>query len=498
MTVSAQKGNRPHVGSRRRSLWALAGLIVLPTGCALNRVGADEVTAAIERFEQQRADDADRYGRVPAKSDAPPAVPGGTQPEMPATLREFIVLALENNPAIRRAQELAYAKAARIPQVTALPDPMVRTKTLPEPVRTAEGDNFFILGVSQKFPVPEKLDRAGRIALEETHMALEQLQQTRLAVIADVKRAYAKLYAVDRGMDITTENRDLLRGLIDVARSGLAAGQRPQEDVLRSQVELSNLEAQLVELRQRRATAVAMLNRLMDRRMDTPIASPAEFDVRTVNAKLEELLEHAGESNPELQRIQRQIERDRQSVELARLGYWPDFTIGFEWMLLESREAFRPPPNPATGMRPTVPKLSEDASDNWAITLGFNIPIWREKIEGRIREARRKLNASQQQYNSVRNAVYFRVTDALERVRSQQELANIFQHTIIPQAQQTYEVSRAGYIAGGSDFLYVIDNWQKWLKFRIQYHRIIGELEKSVADLEQVLGMSIIEVGAAQ
>ncbi len=302
MTHCAQRGKRPHIGSRRLSVWTLAGLIVLPTGCTLNRVGADEVTAAIERFEQQRADDADRYGWVPAKADAPPAVQGTAQPETPATLREYIVLALENNPAIRRAQEMAHAKAARIPQVTALPDPMVRTKTLPEPVRTAEGDNFFILGVSQKFPVPEKLDRAGRIALEETHMALDQLQQTRLAVIADVKRAYAKLYAVDRSTDITTENRDLLRGLIDVARSGLAAGQRPQEDVLRSQVELSNLEAQLVELRQRRATAVAMLNRLMDRPTDTPIASPTEFDVRTVDAKLEELLDHAGESNPERRR----------------------------------------------------------------------------------------------------------------------------------------------------------------------------------------------------
>ncbi len=498
MTHSARRGHRPNGGSRPLSLWALAGLIVLPSGCALNRVGADEVAAAIERFEQQRADDADRYGRVPVKASTLPAAPGSAQLETPETLRDFIVLALENNPAIRRAQELAHAKAARIPQVTALPDPLIRTKTLPEPVRTAEGDNFFILGVSQKFPVPEKLDRAGQIALEETHMALEQLQQTRLAVIADVKRAYSTLYAVDRSADITKENRDLLRGLIDVARSGLAAGQRPQEDVLRSQVELSNLEAQLVELRQRRATAVAMLNRLMDRPTDTPIGSPAEFDVRTVDAKLEELLEHAGESNPELQRIKRQIERDRQSVELARLGYWPDFIVGFEWMLLESREAFLPPPNPATGMRPTVSNLSEDASDNWAITVGFNIPIWRDKIEGRIREARRKLSASQQQYNSVRNAVYFRVTDALERVRSQQELANIFQHTIIPQAQQTYEVSRAGYIAGGSDFLYVIDNWQEWLKFRIQYHRIIGEFEKSVADLEQVLGMSITEVGAAQ
>ena len=94
--------------------------------------------------------------------------------------------------------------------------------------------------------------------------------------------------------------------------------------------------------------------------------------------------------------------------------------------------------------------------------------------------------------------MYFRITDAFERVRSQRELADIFGYTIIPQAQQAYEVSRAGYVAGSSDFLYVIDNWQKWLVFRIQYHRILGDLERSVADLEQVLGMSLSEAGISK
>jgi cobalt-zinc-cadmium efflux system outer membrane protein len=149
-------------------------------------------------------------------------------------------------------------------------------------------------------------------------------------------------------------------------------------------------------------------------------------------------------------------------------------------------------------MRPTVSKMSENASDNWAITFGLNIPIWWDKIEGGIREARHRMAASKQQYASVRNSVYFRITDALERVTSQRELADIFRYTIIPQAQQAYEVSRAGYIAGGSDFLYVIDNWQKWLAFRIQYHRILGELERSVADLEQVLGMSLSKAGISE
>ena len=88
--------------------------------------------------------------------------------------------------------------------------------------------------------------------------------------------------------------------------------------------------------------------------------------------------------------------------------------------------------------------------------------------------------------------VTFKVQDALARVRSFREIANLFATTIIPQAEQAYEVSRAGYVAGTSDFQFVIDNWQKWLLFRIQYYRTLAELERSVADLEQVIGISLV------
>ena len=68
-------------------------------------------------------------------------------------------------------------------------------------------------------------------------------------------------------------------------------------------------------------------------------------------------------------------------------------------------------------------------------------------------------------------------------------------HYSIPQSRQAYEVSRASYTAGRGEFLFVIDNWQKWLTFTIQYHRALGELERSVADLEEALGLSLGEAG---
>ncbi len=468
---------------------------VLLPGCAMYRDGTHEVSTYI----MQRAEASESSAEVYARSPEPPGEPNAEESSVDAPvshrLRDYIVLALENNPDIKTAEETARSKVERIRQVTALPDPFLNTKTLPEPVRTAEGDNFFILGVSQKLPIPQKLDRAGRVAFEDTRVALKQLEAVRLRVIADVKRTYYQLYVVDRSIDVTQANQDLLRGLIAVARSQVAAGRRSQDDVLRAQVELSNLEAELITLRQLRVTFAARLNEILDRQPQTTIDTPDEFGIRNVELAVDELMEKAVEVNPDLQRIKHQIDRDRESLELAKLAYWPDFSLGFEWIKMESRNAFRPPRNPNTGKRPTVSRMSEDASDNWAITFGFSLPIWYDKIKGGIEEATRRLSASRAQYRSTANRVEFAVEDALERVRSQQDLARLFRDTIIPQAQQTYQVSQASYMAGTNDFLYVIDNWRKWLVFTIQYYRSMGELERSVADLEQAIGMSLPEVG---
>jgi cobalt-zinc-cadmium efflux system outer membrane protein len=485
-------------GSARPLLCSVALLAL--SGCALNQAADREVTAALERYARNTADEAGRYARAerPTATSRPAAATPVSQPGQvmaPQSLRDYIVVALQQNPDIRAAEETARAKAARVPQATALPDPMISTRTLPEPIQTAAGDNYFNLGVSFKFPVPEKLDRAGRVALQEARMALQDLQRVRLGVIADVKRAYFRLYVLDWTIEIDQASQDLVRGLIDVARSQVATGRRTQGDILRAEVELSTLESRLIELRQQRTTAAAMLNRLLNRAPTTPVPRPPSFDARTVETRLDELFAVASDKNPDVLRLKEQMERDRQAVKLARLAYWPDFTVGFEWMLMEPRAAFVPPPNPQTGMPATVSRLSETGSDSWAILFGFNLPIWFEKIEAGIREARSRVLATESQYVAMQNRVRFQVEDALARVRAQQELAGLFKHTIIAEALQAYEVSREAYQGGTTDFLFVIDNWQKWLTFQIQYHYALGELERSVADLEEALGQSLAEPG---
>lgn len=487
------------VQTSRRWDWALVLAIAAlgAGGCAVSQTARRDMAEALSRYEQRRVQDANDYAQISAagSSPEPTSEAHDNQPlESSKSLRDYLLLALERNPEIKSAEEIARAKAARVPQVTALPDPMLMTKTLPEPVRTAEGDSSFVLGVQQRFPVPEKLDRAGRVALHEARMALETLQEVRLRVIADVKRAYFRLYVIDTTIEIDVANQDLLRGLIDAVRAQVAAGRRSQADVLRAQVELSTLESKIIELRQQRQSVTAQLNRLLNRPPAIDVRPPAKFAARGVDLRLDALFAAAEEYNPDLRHVRQQLERDREAIELARLAYWPDFTIGFEWMQMSGRDAFEPPPNPQTGMPAPVNRLSEDGSDNWAIIAGLNLPIWFGKIEGGIRAARRRLLASQHQYVATQNRVQFQIEDAYARVRAQQELSALFESTIIPQARQAYELSRAGYAVGKSNFLDVIENWRLWLAFTVQYHTALGELERSVADLEQALGLSLSEV----
>lgn len=482
----------------------VAVLLTLMGGCSVREDARRDLASALSHYQQRGAADAAAYAGRTAKG-APASRPTtagtrqeatrspATQPATAQSLRDYIAIALAENPEIEAAEHTARSRLERVPQVTSLPDPLLKMKVIPEPVRTAEGDSYFVLGVQQKFPVPEKLDRAGRAALHEARMAFEMLQRTRQRVIADVKRAYYRLYIIDRTIQIDEANQELLRGLIDAARAQVAAGKRSQGDVLRAQVELSNLDSRLIELRQQRQTTVAALNRVMNRPSQTPVPEPPDFDLGRVGSQLDTLLDAAAKHNPQLAGLREQIARDRERVELARLAYWPDFTLGLEWIQVDPRGAFEPLPNPQTGIRPPAPQLSEEGSDNWAITVGMNLPVWVDRIRAGIREARQRLMAAQAQLAATHNRVTFEVEDALTRVSAQQELVDLFEHTIIPQARQAYEVSRVSYSAGRTDFLFVIDNWQKWLTFSIQYHRAMGELERSVADLEQALGLALVE-----
>ncbi|KAA0222840.1 MAG: TolC family protein [Planctomycetota bacterium] len=481
-------------------------LLALLAGCSGHAAESRRVRDALARLNAPGNSETRTFAEEPdnagmnASEPAPVSIApdaAGRSAEEPAALDSLVAIALRDNPAIRAADESVRAALAKIPQASAPPDPELLTRTLPEPAQYADGSNYFILSVMMSLPLPEKLDRAGRVALEEAWIALHDAERMRREVAAEVRRAYSRAYILDRTIETNLANRELLRGLIDVAHAEVAAGRRSQDDILRAQVELYALDSEVIDLRRERTEATADLNRLTARPAGTDLPALINLTPRTARVDRERVLAQADRFNPVLLRLQRQIERDRHAVRAAELASWPDLKFGIEWMYQRDREAMRVLPDPQTGMIPEVDRMSERGMDMWAIVAGINLPIWRGRIEGGIAEARSRLAASQHELAAERHRVASRIATSLSAVAAKQELVALFANTIIPQARQAYEVSRAAYSGGGKgDFPAVIESWRKWLAFTVQYHRSIAELETALADLEEAAGAGVAELEA--
>lgn len=466
-------------------------LVCFPAGCATYERTQRDVEHAVHEWRRQRAS-LTPPGTQPARSESEPARVSG-HPDVPRRpVDAYIREALERNPGIQAAAAEARAKLERIPQVSALPDPVIRAVVRPEPIQTAAGDVFFTLGVSQTFPVLAKLERAGNIAAAETRVALEQLDAKRVRLIADVERAYWQIYRLDRFLEITRANRQVLEDLEGVVQTQYEVGQVPQQDLLRVQTELAKLRDDEHRYALRRAAAVAALNQLADQPPQRAIPETVTVAAPQIAADVEQLVALAGDHNPELAILRERIEANREHVELAKLGYWPDLTLGFEWNYLEGREPFIPPVNPQTGQRPPINRKSEVGDDNWAITLQMNVPIWTRRIDAAKREARQRLLATQSELRDTENMVAFRIFEAWSRVEAQQHTLNVLETELIPQSRQTYEVTLTAYQAGETDFITLIDNWRRWLDFELMRHRETVDLETAFADLQREVGLQLI------
>ncbi len=410
------------------------------------------------------------------------AVLPGPQIESPGPVEAYVALALAQNPEIQAARKRVDALANRVPQAASLPDPTLGVTVFPEPVQTAAGEQEISLAAGQRIPWFGKLRTRAAAAEAETDIARAQLAAVELAVIEKVKRAYYELYFLQKAVGITEQDRKLLLDLVRVAESKYRTGTVSQQDVLRAQVEVSSVDDQLIRLRQQLAGSQAELARLLHVSPDTKLRALDELPPDQIPGNLDRLYQRAVQARPELHAQLAAVRRDRQSVELARLEYFPDLAAGVTWIATAD-----------SGISPVA-----DGRDPVLLGMSVNLPIYRKKLEAGVREAEAQAVSSARRYDSLKDETTEEVKDLFVRATSQYELLRLFRDDILPKSEQTLEVSRTAYQVGDVDFLQLIDNWQQLLRFRITLYRLESQLRQTLAALERVLGGQLPTEGEAQ
>jgi outer membrane protein TolC len=293
------------------------------------------------------------------------------------------------------------------------------------------------------------------------------LRDKELDVRSGVKSAYAALFYDEKAIAILEDNAGLLRRFARAAESKYASGKASQVDVLKSQVELSKTLNSLVTARQRRDSDEALLNSLLNRPASSPLSTTGELTSPAPPMDQASLEKDALSERPEVRSAELAVEESRYGVRLARADYWPEFMLLYRWRDMDG---------------------GPDSRDAMA---GVSVPIWFWRQNAGMRQARAEYEAARAGSQSARNKTAYEVRNLLTRAQASYQLIELYRTSVLPQAEQSLEVTRGAYASDKSDFLDLLDAVRTLRDLRLEHYEHIADYAKDRAELERVIGKEL-------
>jgi cobalt-zinc-cadmium efflux system outer membrane protein len=391
---------------------------------------------------------------------AAPALPAEASPD------DFVRYALFHSPQVEAAYQRWRAASERLPQARALPDPRLALRYEFRPEEAT-------IGVMQEFPWPGTLQAREDAATRGALAAWREFEAVRLSVSDRVLAALYELAYLDAAIRTTRENLELLGSLEEVVRARYRVGAGSHPELIRVQVELGQLEDEVTQLQVMRPAFVAEVNAELGREGSAEVPAAPRLPEQVARGDAAELAALARRSNPMLLALDEQAERQRHLATAARREGFPQVGVGVDYMFYEGRD------------------MDDSGTEPVMLTLGLSLPLWRGKYDAAVREAMAgRLAVSHEradEANRIEAAIHrawFEHTDAHRRV-------GLFEQTLIPKAQESLRASLAGFRAGDTSFLDLLDTERTLLEFAISAERARADRGRALARLNALVGAPV-------
>lgn len=348
-------------------------------------------------------------------------------------LRMLVGEALTGSPDLQALGSLAAAARVRPAQAGALADPMFGVTYTNEgwsPSLGSMPDTTLALMLTQALPWPGTRDLRTRAAEAEAAEAEQALARARLSVAASVARAYHGLVQARLLLALVREQGELWRQIEGVARARYEVGQGAQQDILRTQVEVTRVGQLEAEQQAEETVRLAELGRLLGREVALA-AAPAAAGLAPPEP-LVQVLERLRALSPELAAARIGVERARLAVQLAGKRSRPDLALQAGYMN-------------RGGLEPL-----------WQAGIGVTLPRRGPRAAARA-EAEALLRAAEQRLRAAELQLLFRTQERLARLQAIERATHLYDAGIVPQDRLSMEAAVANYQAGRVPFLSVLE-----------------------------------------
>ncbi len=387
-------------------------------------------------------------------------------------------LARGANPKLRRlSQELAAAEA-RIGHLGKLPDPTVAANLFVHPIETAAGSQRANVSLTQRVPWLARLDAQSRQAYFESLAWDQAYRAGQLEVIADVRRLWYRLYLLQKRIEISRANQQLLNALIEAASGRVATAQASVADVRLGTLAASRLEEEILMHEQRLAATQADLNRAVGRAAEHPIAIPTRLDISLPDWSHPMLRQLAWEQQPEIVAAELRTQATSWGVEVARLQRRPDVSLNASWFAIDDNR----PPSPVVDV----------GGDAWSVGAQVSLPLWHHKNDALENEATWRHSASHANVDELRQRYDAALLDLWGTATTAWQTATLYRQTLLPQAREALTIDQQSYANGKVDFRRLLEDVRNLLMIELGYHQAVSELAIAVAKIQRAVGTDLV------
>ncbi|HEV7241555.1 MAG TPA: TolC family protein [Thermoanaerobaculia bacterium] len=375
--------------------------------------------------------------------------------------RAVVAAALESHPTLTRMRAEAAAARERIEPAAALPNPMVMAGVQNKQVdlRDDEMMTMYMVGVSQTLVHPDKRDARRGAAELETQAAEKQVDSARAAIERDVLLAWYELAATDAQLVATAHIREMIDAVVAAARVRYEVGTAMQADVIRAQLQGSDLDHETLRLRGAR--------RAISTRLLSLVGLPVETTIPTVTMPegTENLAIDAAtappDDHPALLALEAEVARAEEEIRLMKLELRPDLDLEAQYGHRASQR------------------------DVFSVVARIELPLRaKQTVEPRVREAMLRRDAAKNRIDELRRSLTSAMAEAVVAHEEATHQMHFHHQVLVPQAQLAFESTLAAYQTGNAPFDAILTTETDYLRLRLQYFDFLLRHAQAVVSYE--------------
>ena len=390
------------------------------------------------------------------------------------SLEQYIEYAMNHNPELKGWLERSQASIKRISQHRQLPNPSIHYSYYASSIETRVGPQRHRLGIQQTFPWPTKLLASADAAALASKALIFRADAWLLHMHAYIAQLYWSLWSLKESRKMHEDHLSILDALSKSLQASVVTGftnaaDQQQIDLSAARIEdlLLSIDEQIIQTSAKLKTWIGAPHSLEVKISSSPV-------IREALPNDESKLRNMAIEHPYIKSLQVLGKSSEAKARRENASRFPNFSIGVDW--IETGDAF--------------PDVADSGKDSLIIGLSVELPIWQHSYHQSVQAYQAETRGYRFDELSEKNKAITQLEITLSDLRDAKRRVDLFQHTLVPQAQSVFESVSGLVAAGRSSVASMLLAEQDVLELQVGLIKARADLAKAWARLKSITGQT--------